>query len=208
MTDEGNEREPPNPPLEEGGSNVPSLGQESGDTPAGRKPQARKSKSKPSGQGSRSSAPRQKPKPRQQAESELVEQAIVIESDLQVSMTSQVQDGSEEVSQEASDDSLATVTRLPVTPPPSRERSTLMERLEKLEQGLAEVDARLDLIVPPEVRVIELPPEIDEAPASEQVVTEPDVGSAPMTEVEKQDVFLGLQRMVAERLDGSDRKSR
>jgi hypothetical protein len=208
MTDEGSEREPADTPLEEGGSIVPSLGQEAGDTPSERKPPARKPKRKSPYQSSRSSTSAQKPRSRKQAKPEQVEQATVIESDLQVSMTTQVEDRPEEASEEPSADSLATVTKLPVTPAPSRERSTLMERLEKLERGLAEVDARLDLIIPPEVRVVEIPPDMEEVPVSDEVVPEPDPGPAPMTEVEMQDVFLGLQRMVAERMDDADRKPR
>ena len=83
--------------------------------------------------------------------------------------------------------SLASVIRFPLVPPPKDRVRSLLERLEILERGLAEVRARLDL---------------DSLPGPRETSEHPDPSDT--TEAEKDDVFLGLQRLVLDRLRRAD----
>ena len=113
------------------------------------------------------------------------EEVTVVERDLQVTMSRPTSDGSEEA------EPVASVVRLPLVTPPKDRVRTLLHRLETLERGLAEVRARLDLVSP-----LGTADEPDDREANSSSHTYP----SDMSEAEKDDVFLGLQRLVLDRL--------
>jgi hypothetical protein len=113
------------------------------------------------------------------------EEVTVVERDLQVTMSRPTSDGSQEA------EPVASVVRLPLVSPPKDRVRSLLQRLETLERGLAEVRARLDLVSP-----LGTADEPDDKEASSTPHTYP----SDMSEAEKEDVFLGLQRLVLDRL--------
>ena len=116
----------------------------------------------------------------------LTEEGVtVIEPDLQVSS---VLPASGEMPDER--ELIASVIRLPLVSPPRDRVKSLLQRLDTLERGLAEVRARLDLISP-------LSSEEGPDARAPESTSDPEVS---MSEAEKEDVFLGLQRLVLDRL--------
>jgi hypothetical protein len=112
------------------------------------------------------------------------EEVTVVERDLQVTMSRPASDGSEEA------EPVASVVRLPLVSPPKDRVRSLFQRLETLERGLAEVRARLDLVSPLGTA---------DEPDDKEADSSPHTYPSDM-EAEKEDVFLGLQRLVLDRL--------
>jgi hypothetical protein len=125
-------------------------------------------------------------------------EASVIEPDLQVFVRPETP--------------LATVTQLPVSPGKDR-MSSLLERLELLESGLAAVGERLDRVSPPDVRLVEA----HDDPARmtpwndrhSQAIARGEHDGVTASGIDSPDylpdeVFLKLQRTVADRLRKSE----